>query len=149
MKRLAAVAVLLGAFAVLAFGYRVSSETQNRLTNVPTDGGQGLSLSNLDGYQVTAVAPSGYIFSAGSLKCYSYNAQTHNWAPCASGFDLTLGTGYNQWTSPNIRVSVGAGRVFYGADAISVTFSDGGVLLPDAGAMPDGGLTVYLEGREH
>lgn len=136
MKRFLVVAVVgLLALPALAYTYRQFAQTQNLTGVAPTtDATDGMSLVGVEGYRVTVSAPSGQTITGGTLRCYVYSGPLARWARCAAAMDLTPTTGVRDYVSPDVIVGVGAGRVKY---------------IPNAITLSGAGTTVetYVEGR--
>lgn len=101
--------------------YRYSTENQILSRAAPTLVTEGMSLQNIAGYQITITAPSGQTITGGTLECYYMSTYTFRWARCSSSMDLTPRTGGRDWTSPNVEVAVGLGRVLYAAASITLS----------------------------
>lgn len=100
---------------------RTNAESQALTGSAPTAAGDGLGLDALEGFHVTVSAPSGQTISGGTLLCYYFEVALSRWARCSSAFDLTPQTGQRDWTSPDVEVLVGGGRVKFIPSSITLS----------------------------
>lgn len=136
MKRIALVFALLAAGVALAGGVATSWSEAQALTRAdPTAPTEGLSLSNVTGFQVAVCAEATRTLTGGTLKAWVYNPSSQLWARNAD-LDLTVGAPATRCRAfPQQRVSIrNGGRVLYANSSVTVSAGTTATVRIDAWA---------------
>lgn len=136
MRHALSVVALLAAVPALALGTRGWTESQSATRDAPTLATEGMRLSDVTGFRLTACATTGTIATACTLKAYIRNESTGLWVRSASAD--AEGLGHLDWQI--LEADVGKA---------CVTFPDqqpvarrGSVLYATSGCDA---LTLYIE----
>lgn len=119
-----------------------SSAPTGTCTGSSTTAACGLDIGTFRGYRVCVqtVSPTGQVLlGGGTAQAYYYDYDLATWSRSDTGLDFTVAAvGVSTACSQDYRVSVPQGRVYYAANAVTTSLTDGGAA--------DGGVTVTVTG---
>ncbi len=120
-KYLVIAASLIATLAYARFGGRTWTENQILTRLAPTLVTEGMDLNEVLGYRVTVCAPAGATITGGAVKCYLRPIATAEWQACEADMSFTPDTGSQCYSTPDILVTVGFGRVLYGTNSLTTS----------------------------
>jgi hypothetical protein len=151
MKRLLLIPLALAVGGVVwaqSLPANVIAKTLQPPFAAPSSASDGIDLSGAESWQVAMSADGGKLLSgAGAALCYyqtpvnsAAGAVTFRWVRCDSAFNLASTYGVRDVSSPQYVTPVGAGRLYFLPDSV-------GTMLPDAGGVADGGVSLTITVR--